>query len=218
MTTNGALLHALAQPLRDAGLDRLNLSLDTLQPEKFTQITRLGTLQDFHRGLQAAQAAGFTGTKLNVVLIGGFNTDEIGDFVALTQENDLCVRFIELMPMGPCAAWPERCFVPASTVLQAAPQLVPAGQDGVAQQYRIPGWRGSVGLISPMHHRFCGQCNRIRVLARRRNPPCGVCRRKHCARPSPKPFCKNRSSTRWTPTMQAAAAAICTRSEDDKWN
>ena len=172
MTTNGALLPALAQPLRDAGLDRLNLSLDTLQPEKFAQITRLGTLQDFHRGLQAAQAAGFTGTKLNVVLIGGFNTDEIGDFVALTQENDLCVRFIELMPMGPCAAWPESCFVPASTVLQAAPQLVPAGQNGVAQQYQVPGWRGSVGLISPMHHRFCGQCNRIRVLANGNLKPC----------------------------------------------
>ena len=172
MTTNGALLPDLAQPLRDAGLDRLNLSLDTLQPEKFAQITRLGTLQAFHRGLQAAQAAGFSGIKLNVVLIGGFNTDEIGDFVALTRENDLCVRFIELMPMGPCVAWPERCFVPASTVLQAAPQLVPADQDGVAQQYRVPGWRGSVGLISPMHHRFCGQCNRIRVLANGNLKPC----------------------------------------------
>ena len=87
-TPNGALLPALAQPLRDAGLDRLNLSLDTLQPEKFAQITRLGTLRDFHRGLQAAQAAGFTGTKLNVVLKGGINTDEIGDYVSLTQEND----------------------------------------------------------------------------------------------------------------------------------
>ncbi len=172
MTTNGALLPDLAQPLRDAGLDRLNLSLDTLQPEKFAQITRLGTLQAFHRGLQAAQAVGFTGTKLNVVLIGGFNTDEIGDFVALTRENDLCVRFIELMPMGPCAAWPGHCFVPASTVLQAAPQLVPVGQDGVSQQYRVPGWRGSVGLISPMHHRFCGQCNRIRVLANGNLKPC----------------------------------------------
>ena len=76
------------------------------------------------------------------------------------------------MPMGPCAAWPERCFVPASTVLQAAPQLVPAGQNGVAQQYQVPGWRGSVGLISPMHHRFCGQCNRIRVLANGNLKPC----------------------------------------------
>lgn len=84
----------------------------------------------------------------------------------------MCIRFIELMPMGPCAAWPESCFVPASTVLQAAPQLVPAGQDGVAQQYRVPGWRGSVGLISPMHHRFCGQCNRIRVLANGNLKPC----------------------------------------------
>ena len=74
--------------------------------------------------------------------------------------------------MGPCAAWPGHCFVPASTVLQAAPQLVPVGQDGVSQQYRVPGWRGSVGLISPMHHRFCGQCNRIRVLANGNLKPC----------------------------------------------
>ena len=172
MTTNGALLPALAQPLRDAGLDRLNLSLDTLQPEKFAQITRLGTLRDFHRGLQAAQAAGFTGTKLNVVLIGGFNTDEIGDFVALTQENDLCVRFIELMPMGECSNWDASRFVPAEQVLASCPQLQSVGGDGVAELYRVPGDAGTVGLIRPVSHRFCSSCNRIRVTADGKLKPC----------------------------------------------
>ena len=105
LTTNGSLLPQLARPLRDAGVDRLNLSLDTLRPDRFAAMTRLGTLQDVLAGIKAAEAAGFRNLKFDTVLIGGFNDDEIEDFVNLSREHPWEMRFIELMPMGPCAGW-----------------------------------------------------------------------------------------------------------------
>ena len=95
----------LAEPLRAAGVDRLNVSLDTLRPERYHEITRVGALSDVLRGLEAAERAGFQHTKLNCVLMGGVNDDEIANFVRLTKEHPLSVRFIELMPMGICAGW-----------------------------------------------------------------------------------------------------------------
>lgn len=165
LTTNGSRLQELAEPLREAGVDRLNLSVDTLRPERFRQITRLGRLEEFRAGLQAAQAAGFTKIKLNVVLIGGFNEDEIEDFVALTREHPWEVRFIELMPMGPCVGWDPACFLPGDVVLQRCPGLEPVPAEGVARRYRFPGAPGTVGLISPRSHTFCSECRRIRVTA-----------------------------------------------------
>ena len=100
LTTNGSLLPKLAAPLRDAGLDRLNISLDTLRVERFAAMTRLGTLRDVLDGIEAAEAAGFRDLKFDTVLIGGFNDDEIGDFVDLSREHPWEMRFIELMPMG----------------------------------------------------------------------------------------------------------------------
>ena len=100
ITTNGILLPELAEPLRAAGVDRLNVSLDTLRPERYHEITRVGALSDVLRGLEAAERAGFQHTKLNCVLMGGVNDDEIADFIRLTKERPLSVRFIELMPMG----------------------------------------------------------------------------------------------------------------------
>ncbi|MEA4964378.1 MAG: GTP 3',8-cyclase MoaA [Oscillospiraceae bacterium] len=170
VTTNGSLLPKLAGPLRDAGVDRLNISLDTLREDRYAAMTRLGGLGDVLRGLEAAKAAGFTGTKLNTVLIGGFNTDEIPDLVALSRDFD--VRFIELMPMGVCADWPKGRFVPAEAVLEAVPSLRPVGQDGVAETYRLPGAGGTVGLIRPMSHSFCAACRRIRVTADGKLKPC----------------------------------------------
>ena len=105
LTTNGVRLPELAAPLREAGVDRLNISLDTLRPERYRSITRIGELSSVLRGLDAAEAAGFSHTKLNCVLMGGVNDDEIEDFVRLTQACPLSVRFIELMPMGACAKW-----------------------------------------------------------------------------------------------------------------
>lgn len=165
LTTNGALLPQLAAPLREAGLDRLNISLDTLRPDRFAEMTRLGHLSDALAGIEAAEAAGFHNLKLDTVLIGGFNDDEIDDFINLTREHPWEVRFIELMPMGPCAEWNKACFLSGDTVLQKVPALQQIESCGVARRYRLPGAMGTVGLISPVNHDFCAQCRRIRVTA-----------------------------------------------------
>ena len=165
LTTNGSLLPRLAKPLREAGVDRLNISLDTLRPERFAAMTRLGRLEDALSGIRAAEEAGFSPLKLDTVLIGGFNDDEIGDFIHLTLDHPWEVRFIELMPMGPCAAWDKACFLPGETVPARYPDLEPTAAQGVARRFRLPGAKGTVGLISPLSHDFCGVCRRIRVTA-----------------------------------------------------
>nr|WP_326215361.1 GTP 3',8-cyclase MoaA [uncultured Oscillibacter sp.] len=165
LTTNGSLLPHLAAPLREAGLDRLNISLDTLRPDRFSEMTRLGSLSEVLSGIRAAENAGFRDLKFDTVLIGGFNDDEIGDFVNLTRERPWEVRFIELMPMGPCAAWDKSCFLPGDTVLKRIPALQQIASRGVARRYQLPGAVGTVGLISPVNHDFCAQCRRIRVTA-----------------------------------------------------
>ena len=165
LTTNGALLPQLAAPLWEAGLDRLNISLDTLRPDRFAEMTRLGHLSDALAGIEAAEAAGFHNLKLDTVLIGGFNDDEIDDFINLTREHPWEVRFIELMPMGPCAGWDRSRFLPAETVLDRMAELEPIEAQGVARRYQLPGALGTVGLISPVSHDFCADCRRIRVTA-----------------------------------------------------
>ena len=172
LTTNGSLLPAMAGDLRRAGVERLNVSLDTLRSERFRQITRRGELSEVLRGLDAARAAGFDALKLNVVLLGGVNDDEISDFVALTRDENISVRFIELMPMGVCAAFPRERFFSADAVLKAAPELSPIGADGVAELYRAPNHRGTVGLIRPLTRCFCDRCDRLRVTADGKLKPC----------------------------------------------
>lgn len=174
MTTNATLLAPVAAELRAAGLTRLNVSLDTLDAQRYRKITRVGTLEDVLAGLEAAREAGFAGTKVNCVLLGGINQDELRPLAELARTRDLSVRFIELMPMGECAAWPRERFLAADAVLAAVPELTPVASaaPGVAELFRAPGWRGTVGLIRPMTHRFCGQCNRIRVTADGRLKPC----------------------------------------------
>lgn len=165
LTTNGSLLPDMAAPLRDAGVSRLNLSLDTLIPQRFSDITRRGQLADVMAGIRAAEEAGFTNLKINTVLIGGFNDDEAGDMIALTVDHPWEIRFIELMPMGPCASWDTSCFLSNETLLERFPFLTPIGSRGVARRYRLPGAKGTVGLISPLSHEFCSRCRRIRVTA-----------------------------------------------------
>ncbi len=172
ITTNGVLLPRYAQELRDAGVSRLNISLDTLDPEKYSRLTRIGRLEDALAGLDAAEKAGFTGTKINAVLIGGVNSDEIPALVGLTRDRDIEFRFIELMPIGECSDWDKSRFIPGSTVLEAVPELVEDGMSGVSRMYRVPGWKGRVGLIDPISHRFCDQCNRIRITADGKVKPC----------------------------------------------
>ena len=172
MTTNGILLPQLAVSLREAGVRRINISLDTLDAEKYAFITRRDQLDDVLRGVQAALAAGFEKVKLNAVLIGGFNDDEIEDLVALTVEYPLDVRFIELMPIGD-TGFGKEAYLPATEVLRRLPALEPQPEDGgTAKLYRLPGAQGNVGLISPVSAHFCGSCNRIRLTADGKLKPC----------------------------------------------
>lgn len=165
LTTNGSLLPQLAGPLREAGVDRLNISLDSLRPDRFAQLTRMGRLEDVLSGIRAAEEAGFSDLKLDTVLIGGFNDDEAGDFLRLTMEHPWEVRFIELMPMGPCASWKKSCFLSGDEILKRYSALQQIPSEGVARRYRLPGAVGTVGLISPLSHDFCGVCRRIRVTS-----------------------------------------------------
>ncbi len=173
ITTNGVLLPKLARPLKDAGVRRLNISLDTLDAEKFRYITRLGSLEDVLRGVETALETGFEKIKLNAVLIGGFNEDEIAPLAGLTKRWPVDLRFIELMPMLDSSEFGPEAFIPCERVLQALPELEEQERDGgVARLYRLPGAQGRIGLISPLSSHFCGECNRIRLTADGKLKPC----------------------------------------------
>ncbi|MBR6090791.1 MAG: GTP 3',8-cyclase MoaA [Anaerolineaceae bacterium] len=172
LTTNACLLPEKAEILKKSGVDRLNISLDTLREDRFRMITRGGELGNTLRGIDAAEEAGFQNTKINTVLIGGFNDDEITGLTALTRQRDLTVRFIELMPIGEASVWPASAFVSADEVLRQLPELEPAGTDGVAEMYCFPGAPGKVGLIRPLSRCFCGSCSRIRLTADGMLKPC----------------------------------------------
>jgi cyclic pyranopterin phosphate synthase len=173
LTTNGILLPELAVPLRKAGVDRLNISLDTLDKEKYAYITRRGTLDQALAGIAAALDAGFQHTKINAVLIGGFNDDEIPALADLTRKYPVDVRFIELMPMYDSGDFGQAAHVPGQRVLDMLPELRSVAQDdGVAQLYQLPGAQGKIGLISAVSNHFCSQCNRIRLTADGKLKPC----------------------------------------------
>lgn len=173
ITTNGVLLPRLAKGLRAVGVSRVNLSLDTLKPDKYARITRIGTLSSALAGLDAALNAGFDKVKINAVLIGGFNDDEIETLAALTLRYPVDVRFIELMPMLDHPEFGPEAFIPCAAVLEKLTQAVPVPQDGgVARLYRLPGAQGNIGLISPVSAHFCAACNRIRLTADGKLKPC----------------------------------------------
>ena len=165
LTTNAQMLADQAQSLKDAGLDRLNISIDSLKPERFAELTG-GSLQKVLEGIDEASKVGFTLLKLNCVLMKGVNDDEIDDFIELARERPLDVRFIEYMPIGENLAGKEG--INNQEILASRPQLLPVnaryfGQP--SQDYRIEGYMGRVGFISPISHRFCADCNRIRVMS-----------------------------------------------------
>ena len=173
ITTNGVLLPQLAKPLKEAGVKRLNLSLDTLDPEKYAYITRIGTLDTFKAGLEAALEAGFEKIKINAVLIGGFNDNEVVELAELTRQYPVDMRFIEMMPMYDSGDFDEKAFIPYTKVLDYLPEAVPVEHDGgVAKLYRLPGAQGNIGLISPVSAHFCSECNRIRLTADGKIKPC----------------------------------------------
>lgn len=173
LTTNGILLPQLGKALKEAGVKRINLSLDTLDEEKYAYITRIGKLEAFRAGLDAAFEAGFEKIKVNAVLIGGFNDNEIKALANLTREYPLDMRFIELMPILDSDEFGEAAYVPFSRVLEKLPEAYEVSQDGgVAKLYRLPGAKGNIGLISPINAHFCGQCNRLRLTADGKLKPC----------------------------------------------
>ena len=173
LTTNGLRLPELAKPLQEAGVDRVNISLDTLDPDKYHYITRWGHVEDALAGIEAALEAGFKKVKLNTVLVGGFNDDEIGDLTELTRKYPVDLRFIELMPIGGSRDFGPDAYLPNSVVLERLPELVPQTHDGsVARLYRLPGAQGNVGLISPISNHFCAECNRMRLTADGKLKPC----------------------------------------------
>lgn len=173
MTTNGILLPEMAAALRTAGVSRLNISLDTLNAEKYAYMTRLGTIEKALRGIEAALDAGFERVKINAVLIGGFNDDEITVLAGLTYRYPVDVRFIELMPMTAEETLGEASYVSGDVVLAALGTLEPVEtDDGVARLYRLPGAQGNVGLISAVSRHFCASCNRIRLTADGKLKPC----------------------------------------------
>lgn len=173
MTTNGTLLSSFAADLKKAGLRNINISLDTLDSEKYRTITRIGTLDDALSGLESALSAGFEKIKINSVLMGGFNDDEIEKLSSLTLQYPVDVRFIELMPMTEDEFFSPGFFISNRKVLEALPSLERVGSDdSVAKLYRLPGAKGNIGLISPLSDHFCFSCNRLRLTADGHIKPC----------------------------------------------
>jgi cyclic pyranopterin phosphate synthase len=177
MTTNGILLEESARPLRDAGLDRLNVSLDTLREDRFQAITRSSGVTRVLRGIEEAQRAGFRQIKVNVVLIRGFNDDEIFDFLAYADARDANVRFIEFMPFEG-NGWSRGQFLPYREALEritarfAVEPLPRERASDPALEFRIPKQRGRFGFIASLSESFCATCTRLRLSADGKLRPC----------------------------------------------
>lgn len=172
LSTNGVRLPELARPLRDAGLDRVNISADSLRPERITAIARRNLGFDPIIAAEAAEAAGIAPIKVNVVVMRGINDDEIVEFARLTLNRPWHVRFIELMPVGGLRELTAEHIVPSEEVLDRASvlgALEPGGGpprgNGPAAYYHFAGAPGSIGVITPMTHTYCGSCNRVRLTA-----------------------------------------------------
>ncbi|MGI9860584.1 GTP 3',8-cyclase MoaA [Moorella naiadis] len=177
MTTNGIFLGGLALALKEAGLKRVNISLDSLKKDRYRYITRCGNLAGVWQGIRAALTVGLTPVKLNVVITRGFNDDEILDFARLAVAEPLHIRFIELMPIG-TAAESGAGYVAAAEIKNRISQEYPLEPvadlvtNGPAVNFRVAGGRGSVGFISAMSNHFCSRCNRLRLTADGKLRPC----------------------------------------------
>lgn len=169
LSTNGLKLSDLAPSLRAAGLDRVNMSADSLRPDRISSIARRNLGFDPITAATAAERAGLDPIKLNVVVMRGINDDEIGDFARLTLDHPWHVRFIELMPVGDMRDLTWDHVVPSDEIIGRLGDLVPAQGptrgNGPAAYYRLPGAQGTIGLITPMTHTYCAACNRVRLTA-----------------------------------------------------
>jgi cyclic pyranopterin phosphate synthase len=172
MTTNGLLLKQLARPLAEAGLQRVNVSIDSLDPAKFKRLTRWGDVQDVWEGIVEAEAAGLAPMKLNAVIVRGYNEDDVADLAALTLYHDWQVRFIEMMPFGGITEFQQAQVVTAremrAKIEAALGTLIPVDGgklDGEARLYRLSDGLGDVGFISSVTEPFCASCTRARLTA-----------------------------------------------------
>jgi cyclic pyranopterin phosphate synthase len=169
MTTNGVLLKDFAADIKNSGIRRINVSLDSLKPERFFRITGKDYFGRVWEGLEEAEHVGFHPIKINVVAIKGINDDEILDFAELAVKKPYHIRFIELMPVGNQSAWNAERFVSTDEIyglIQSHSDLNPVKSnpyDGPAQRFKIQGGKGEIGLISALSHHFCDHCNRLRL-------------------------------------------------------
>jgi GTP 3',8-cyclase len=177
LTTNGLLLKKLAFSLAGAGLKRVNVSLDSLRPDRYKEITRGGEIHDVLDGILESERAGLLPVKINMVPMRGVNDDEIDDFAYLTVNTHLHVRFIEFMPIGAKDLWRPDKYISSDEIKESVSKIGPlipvkARRSGPARYFRFEGAAGVIGFISPVTHHFCGSCNRLRLTCEGRIRPC----------------------------------------------
>ena len=171
MTTNGVFLRDFARPLRECGICRVNVSMDTLRPERFFRVTRRDYFDRVWEGIEEAESVGFQPIKINVVAMRGMNDDEILDFAQLTFRKPYHVRFIEMMPVGERNSWSSDGFLSVKEILRKIRQLGnirrvdPEPMGGPALRYALKGAKGEIGFIGALSNHFCKKCNRLRLTA-----------------------------------------------------
>lgn len=177
MTTNGVLLKRFANALFNAGLKRVNISLDSLDEKKFRLITRIGSIHDVLEGIEEAEKVGLNPVKINVVVMRGINDDEVEKFALWSIEKDYQIRFIEFMPIGP-NSWREEMFISKNQIRELIEKKVgplfpvQMKKSGPAEYYKLEGAKGLLGFISPMSSHICTRCNRLRLTAEGKLRPC----------------------------------------------
>ncbi len=177
LTTNGVLLEKFADEIAKAGLNRVNVSLDSLRPERYKEITRGGSVDVVLRGIEKAEKAGLKPVRINMVPIRGFNNDEIEDFARITLEKSYQVRFIEFMPIGAREMWSPEKYIPVNEIKSVVERIghltpVKARKEGPARYFRFEGAPGVIGFINAVSHQFCSECNRLRLTADGKLRPC----------------------------------------------
>lgn len=178
ITTNGVLLADSSAGLYAAGIRKLNISLDTLKPARFVEITGVDAFAKVWQGIEQALRQGFSTVKINVVAMNGINDDEFVDFARLSMEKPVQIRFIEFMPMGNDSNWHKDYYIRSAEIMDRIAKLgpltpIPPGQlDGPARTFRLPDALGTVGFISPISDHFCSRCNRLRLTAEGRLRSC----------------------------------------------
>ena len=186
VTTNGHLLEDLARPLRDAGLSRVTISMDAVDPATFERITRVpGSFASVLRGIEAAQRAGLDPVKINCVLLLGFNEDQVEAFAHFAREHGVVVRFIEFMPLEEDRLWTPEMVVPLTEIVERIQRLYPltvlapttAGE--TARRYGFADGRGEIGIIAPVTKAFCGACSRVRLTSDGKIRTCLFSHREH---------------------------------------